>query len=132
MKSIMEKILGGNIHSTAEIGIDGLEGKNGNKVIFFEVRPAETSSKAFFKLTNASDPPYACNGGASEYGCSIETPNGIIYHALKIHGDVDGWKKDVEFGAEQLGFSLAAVRDNKFIVDGNQEYELNDCAVDFF
>jgi hypothetical protein len=70
--------------------------------------------------------------GASEYGCSIKAPNGLLYHALITHGDVAGWRKDIEFGAARFGLSLAKVRARKFVVEVNQQYEISECAVEFF
>ncbi|MDW3117556.1 hypothetical protein [uncultured Roseovarius sp.] len=128
----MEKILGAKVQSTAELGIDGLYDRHGSEIIFFEVPEAESPRKVFRKLTNATDPPNAKSGGASEYGCSIETPNGFVYHALTIRGDVGGWRKDIELGAAQFGFSLAKIKKNKFEVDGNQEFEICNCTVKFF
>ncbi|MCD9146638.1 hypothetical protein [Pseudophaeobacter flagellatus] len=127
----MEKILGAKIQSIAELGIDGLKDKHGNEAIFFAVPEAESPRKVFRKLISATDPPNAKSGGASEYGCSIKTPNGLIYHALTTHGDIEGWRKDIEFGAAQFGFSLAKIQGNKFVVDEKQEIEIYDCSIEF-
>ena len=132
MKSVMERILGAKIQSTADLGLDGLQGRHGDEVIFFAVPEAEQPEKVFRKLTNATNPPTAKSGGATEYGCSIETSDGSLYHALTVHGDVKGWRKDIELGAAQLELSLAKVKGNKFVVDGGQVFEVSDCIVKFF
>lgn len=132
MKTIMEKILGGKIQSTAEIGINGLQGTNDSEVIFFEVPDAEQPAVVFRRLTNATDPPNAQNGGASEYGCSIRTPENGSYHALIIHGDLDGWRKDIELGARQLDLSLAKVCGDTLVLDGDHKRPIADCDVEFF
>ncbi len=128
----MEKLLGVKIQSTSDLGITGLQDRDGIAIVFFEVPEAESSRKTFLKLTNATDPPNAKNGGVAEYGCSIEAPSGFVYHALTIRGDVGGWRKDIELGAAQLGLSLARIIDNKFVVCGDQEFQISNCAVKFF
>lgn len=132
MKSIMEKILGKKVQSTANLGLKGLKDTNRTEVIFFEVPDTKSPKDMFTILTNASNPPNARYGGASEYGCSIKTPNGVIYHALTTLGDTKGWRRDIEFGAAQHGLLLAKVKRRTFVVGVRLTYPLTDCRVEFF
>lgn len=42
-----------------------------------------------------TDPPNATEGGANEADCSITTGEGPLFHAIKDHGDIEGWEKDI-------------------------------------
>ncbi|MFO6465402.1 hypothetical protein ACK8OR_13485 [Jannaschia sp. KMU-145] len=103
-----------------------------NEYIFFEVPPGETPNSAFTKLTTASDPIHASDGGASEHGCSVETPDGVVYHCLVTNRDVDGWRTDIAAGARHHGWSLAKIEGRRFALDDGRTYPLADCRIAFF
>ncbi|WP_243614555.1 hypothetical protein [Shimia aestuarii] len=128
----MEKILGAKIQSVAEFGIEGLRDRSGCETIFFEVQDTREPRNTFRKLTNETNPPNAKSGGVSEYGCSIEAPNGTVFYALTIHGDVEGWRKDIELGAEKLRVALAKLDGEMLVVDRQLEFPLSECTVEFF
>ena len=131
MKSVMEKIFGMKVRSAAVAVIDGLKDTEDSEIIFFEVPTGASPGKVFNNLTTASDPPNARNGGACEYGCSITTPDGVVYNSLQTNSDVAGWRKDIELGAARHGLALGKVKRRTFIVDGGRRYPLSRCRVEF-
>lgn len=132
MKRHIARILGARVQSTAEIGIAGLKDTKNTEIVFFEVPIGSSPRQVFKRLTTAVKTPTARDGGAAEYGCAITTPDAVVYHSLQTHMDVDGWKKDIEFGAAQNDLCLGKVKRQSFIVDGCRRYPLSECLVEFF
>ncbi|MBM6446866.1 hypothetical protein JQF37_25010 [Pseudomonas sp. MIL9] len=41
---------------------------------------------------------------------------GPLFHAFSYHGDLEGWRKDIEAGAEGIGLLLTRIEGDQFII----------------
>ncbi|MDV5357161.1 hypothetical protein QM201_20045 [Enterobacter asburiae] len=86
----------------------------------------------FNKLTSQIEPPVPTCGGAITENCKLWLPSGELLHALSYKGDIDGWRKQIELGAKQLGlFTGKIIGDSVFLSDG-RNYQLSDCRIEFY
>ncbi|VVE57627.1 hypothetical protein [Pandoraea anhela] len=72
--------------------------------------------KQFRKITELTNPPNAKCGGVNERGCKITLPSGQLFHAISYHGDLDGWRTDIEVGAQALHPLLGWIKGDNFSV----------------
>jgi hypothetical protein len=86
----------------------------------------------FKKLTEQVDPPIPTGGGVTAENCKLWLPSGELLHALSYKGDIDGWRKQIEQGADQLGLLTGAVVNDKVILSDGRNYELLECRVEFY
>jgi hypothetical protein len=107
MANQMEKILGGPIGYDRTI--PGTAAIAGKEFAYFADDGKNTVRKQFDALTQYTNPPYATSGGITSQGCSIALPDGSLFHAIAYHGDIEGWRKDLEEGAKALNVSLAKI-----------------------
>lgn len=112
--------------------IPGLIEIDGEHVLYFKDDNKNSFDEQFYKLTNFSEPINAKFGGVVEGGCSIILPNGVKYHAISFHGDIDGWNKDLEIGSKGLNISLATIKNNKIFIDEGSSFSLDECEVQFY
>jgi hypothetical protein len=59
----------------------------------------------------------------------VKTLDQEVFFAIYFHGDVEGWRQQIELGARQLGLKMAKVHEGKFIVNEGPTYLLTDCTV---
>lgn len=52
--------------------------------------------KHFKNITCFADPTNGTSGGVNEAGCSITPLDGPLFHTVIYHGDIYGWRKDIE------------------------------------
>ncbi len=78
-----------------------------------------------------SSPPQATGGGVNERGCKITTKNGVLFHAIGYHGDIEGWRKDIETGARGLHLLLGVIDGDRFVVSDGESFQLSDCKIEF-
>ncbi|SMF97945.1 hypothetical protein BSIN_5357 [Burkholderia singularis] len=67
----------------------------------------------------------------NDRGCHITLPDGQTFHAIGYHGDLVGWRKDIELGANGLNVLLARIKDGQFVVSDGRAVSLNDCKIEF-
>ncbi len=85
----------------------------------------------FKSLTMFANPLQATGGGVNERGCKITTPNGVLFHAIGYHGDIGGWRKDIETGARGLHLLLGMIDGDRFVVKDGESFQLRDCKIEF-
>jgi hypothetical protein len=51
--------------------------------------------------------------------------------AIQFHDDVEGWRKQIEFGAQSLGRATAKMQGGDLIVSDGRSYPLSSCKVEF-
>jgi hypothetical protein len=125
----MESILGGKIGYDKTIpGTFAIEGK---EFVYFSDDGNNTARKQFNALTQYTNPPYARNGGVTSQGCTITLPDGSVFHAIAYHGDLEGWRKDIEGGAQALHVFLARIEDEQFVISDGRSFSLTSCEVIF-
>lgn len=128
----MEKILGAKIERGDSRIIPGMEKIEGMVVVYFSDNGKKDSfKKKFNNLICFTEPPFAKNGGSSELGCTVTLPEGLPFYAIEYHGDIDGWRKDIEAGAQGLGLLLAHIENDRFVVSDGRSFTLSECVVKF-
>lgn len=129
MPSPMEKILG------ARVGEDGsLPGTvpvAGKEFRYFSDDGRHTVRKQFDRLTLAVDPPNAKFGGATSQRCKLLAPDNSVFHGLSYHGDLEGWRRDVEEGARILGLLLGRIEDGHLVLSDGRSFSLGECRAIF-
>ena len=125
MVSEMEKILGGPI-GLEEI-IPGSVLDDRKEYIYFCDDGRNSAEELFDALTQYTNPPNAQSGGAGFNGISLTLPDGSVFFAIYYHGDIPGWRKDIEAGASGLGVTLARIADGKIVVDDGRVHDLSEC-----
>lgn len=50
---------------------------------------------------------------------------------MVYHGDLVGWKKDIEEGADGLNLLLAKIEGKQFIISDGRVFLLSECKVEF-
>lgn len=103
------------------------------KVEGIEVSYIQTSqSDDFNKVTTFIKPFLPKSGGVSEDGCYIITPQGERLYAVVYHSDIEGWREQIEQGAEQLGLLTGKISENKIELSDGRIYALSDCKIEFY
>lgn len=130
----LEKHVGGRIEYPDERTIPGLE-RQRDTTVYFEVPSDQVFKTVFSKITRFQDPPLMRSGGVVQAGCTIETPDGTVFHAIIINananGDVKGWQAQISAGAKALGYRLAGFKSQNFTTDDGREYNVAECTVTF-
>jgi len=127
----IERILGGKFERADSRVIPGSIPVEGIEIVYFADDGENTFRKQFSKLTEYTNPPYAKSGGANEQGCKITLPTGETFHAVGYHGDVDGWRKDIEASADARHILLARIRGNDIAISDGRSFPLDKCAIEF-
>lgn len=130
-KSKLEQALGGRLTTQTERQIPGLDDDDSVSTIYFGVPRGESAKVIFRKITNFTNPPFAQSGGVTEAGCTISPSSDLVFHALEIHGDLTGWRADVEAGAAAENILLANVHNDWLHVQDGQSFALEECQVIF-
>ncbi|OPH36193.1 hypothetical protein [Moraxella atlantae] len=121
-----------NLEDTDKRIIPGIDPIENQCVLYFQDHMIESVEKQFYKITNYSNPPKAANGGANLAGCKIILPNGKSFHALVFHGDLEGWKADIENATTKLNISLGNIINQSSFIVGNLAFNLDDCTIEFY
>lgn len=129
MTSQMEKILGSRIG--IEKVIPGTVARKGRGVVYFSDDGKTDVRVQFDRLTEGVNPRHATRGGMTSQGCRLWLPDGTLFHPVSYHGDVAGWRKDIEYGAKRLNLKLARVEGDRFVVSDGRSFSLADCRVEF-
>lgn len=127
----LERILGGELEKKHAGVIPGVEKASTREVIYFSDDGKNKFKKQFKKITCFTEQPNATCGGINEAGCNITPPDGPLFHAVVYHGDLVGWKKDIEEGANGLNLLLAKVEGKYFIISDGRVFLLSECKVEF-
>lgn len=127
----LEQVLGGKIEQRDARVIPGTVPVEGQRVVYFSDDGKNTYRKQFKNLTTCTNPPYAASGGVNERGCKITLPDDLLFHAISYHGDLDGWCKDIEVGAQVFHLLLATIEDDKFVISDGRVFLLADCKIEF-
>lgn len=131
MVSEMEQLLGlGNIQ--VERLIPGLQYVEGREYRYILNNSSGLFPEFFKKVIRYVNPPIAQNGGVVVEGCEIVIPSGEHFQAISYKGDLDGWRKQVEFGVSALGSSIAYLNGESIVLIDGRCFKLVDCQISFF
>ena len=76
--------------------------------------------------------PISQYGGAMAENCKLWLPTNELFHALSYRGDIDGWRKQIELGAEQLGLLTGKIVEDNIELSDGRVYALSECKVEFY
>ncbi|WP_080403364.1 hypothetical protein [Burkholderia ubonensis] len=127
----LESIVGGALERRDARVIPGSVAVEGTEFVYFSDDGKNKFKKQFKNLTEYTNPPNAVSGGVNDRGCKIALPNGQLFHAIGYHGDLDGWRKDLEAGAAALNLLLARIEGDMFILSDGSSFSLNECKIEF-
>jgi hypothetical protein len=129
MPSEMEKILGVPIGHKGII--PGTVSMEGVEVVYF-CDDGRTILEQFEALASSyRNPRHAQRGGMNGRGCHLTLPDGSIFHAIGYHGDIAGWRQDIEEGAAAQKITLARIDGDKFAISDGRVFELSSCTAQF-
>jgi hypothetical protein len=87
--------------------------------------------KLFHEVLNKIRPKLVKTGGATLEGTLLELPDGSQFFAIQFNLDLEGWRKQIELGAKELGRATAKVLGGDVIVCDGRSYPLSSCKVVF-
>ncbi|RUL68723.1 hypothetical protein [Dyella choica] len=129
MTSEMEKILG--VAVGRDPSVPGTKPREGAEIVYFSDNGAGTFRDQFIGLCNDVNPRKAKHGGKTSEGCRIRVPDGTMFYAISYHGDLDGWRADIEAGATLHRSVLAHVNGDRLVAVDGRSFALSDCEVIF-
>jgi hypothetical protein len=59
-------------------------------------------------------------------------PDGSIFHAIEYHGDIEGWRQDIEEGAAEQKITLARIEADKLVISDGRVFDLSACTAKFY
>ena len=87
--------------------------------------------KLFDEVLNKIEPNLMKSGGAILEGTKLELPDGGHFFAIQFNDDLEGWRKQIELGAKELGRATAKVQGGDVIISDGRSYPLSSCKVVF-
>jgi hypothetical protein len=87
--------------------------------------------KLFDEVLEKIKPYLMTTGGATLEGTRLELPDGGRFFAILFNLDLEGWRKQIELGAKELGRATAKVLGGDVIVSDGRSVPLSSCKVDF-
>ena len=127
----LEKNCGAKIERSDARVVPGTEKVDGLETVYFSDDGKSKFSKQFDNLTASVSPRSAKSGGRNDRGCSITIPEGLTFYAIGYHGDLEGWRKDIETGAHGLGLLLAHIENDRFVISDGRSFALSECVIKF-
>lgn len=127
----LERILGGKLERADARTVPGTDGVATREAIYFSDDGGNKLKKQFKNITCFTESPNATCGGINEAGCDITPPGGPLFHAAIYHGDLAGWRKDMEEGGKGLGLLLARIEGDKFVISDGRSFLLSECKIEF-
>lgn len=127
MAQSIEEILG---KITRERAIPGTGPEGAEKVRYVSFDESQKPSEIFESVVWKIKPPMVKNGGVNLENFTITTPDGARFYPLKYHGDVMGWQKQIEAGAEMLGLFTAKIDSDALSLSDGRSYPLSACTIE--
>ena len=127
----LEQILGGKLERHDARVVPGTVAIEGKEVVYFADDGRNQVRKQFNALTSMVERRQAKSGGRTSQACKITLPDGQIFHAMSYHGDLEGWRKDIEAGAQALQLLLARIEGDTFAISDGRSFPLRDCKIEF-
>jgi hypothetical protein len=112
----MEQATGG-FFASIERGrnIPGTRPGESEKVRYVEFKPGQNPNVEFHKVLRKV-PLIAQRGGTMIDVGNITLPDGTMFYPLVFHDDLDGWRRQIEGGAQALGLRFAWIDGDNFVV----------------
>jgi hypothetical protein len=87
--------------------------------------------KLFDEVLDKIEPKLVNSGGAILEGTKLELPDGGHFFAIVFSFDLEGWRRQIELGAKELGRPTAKVLGGDVIVSDGRSYPLSSCKIKF-
>ncbi|SFD74055.1 hypothetical protein SAMN04489722_1243 [Algibacter lectus] len=71
-------------------------------------------------------------GGIISENCKLTLPNGELFHSLSYRGDIEGWREEIDLGAEKLKLITGKVINDKIELSDGRNFKLSDCKIEFY
>jgi hypothetical protein len=127
-KNYMERIFGVGAFERKVPGIGPGEEASVRYVSFND--PASIPN-LFDEALDKIEPKLVNSGGAILEGTKLELPDGGRFFSILFSVDLEGWRKQLELGAKELGLATAKVLGGDFIVSDGRSYPLSSCKIEF-
>jgi len=127
MDKSLQRILG--VKKLDDWMLPGARSSDAGKVIYVFLPNNADPFQEFERVTSVVDPPIVKRGAVFFDAWLVKTPDGEIFYPLYFHGDLEGWRQEIERGATELGLKMAKLEGNKFMVSGGPTFLLTDCTV---
>jgi len=124
----IEEILG---KIERERAVPGTRLGESDKVRYVSLGQDRDPGNAYQKVIMKIEPPLMKSGGVMLDGCIITLPDGTRFYPLVLNGDIDGWQRQIEQGASELGLLTAKITSDTFLLSDGRSYSLAECAVEF-
>lgn len=125
MVSYIEKMLG---MKNSSYTIPGQKTESDGTIIYLEDQTK--SFQIFDSFTDSLKERKASSGGIMDRACQITLPRGEILHAIYYHGDLAGWRQDIEFSAKELNLLTGVIEKDKIVLSNGERYPLADCKIE--
>ncbi|MCL6408016.1 hypothetical protein EXT70_20485 [Dickeya dadantii] len=86
----------------------------------------------FERVTGKIEPLIPKSGGAMAENCKLWLPSGELFHALSYKGDIDGWRRQIEQGAIQMGLLTAEIAGGEVVLSDGRNYEVSACKFEMY
>lgn len=74
----------------------------------------------------------AQSGGVISENCKLWLPTNELFHGLSYKGDLEGWRKQIEMGAEKLGLLTCRITDENVELSDGRIYSLIECEFELY
>ena len=128
-KSYMEQILG--VEFERERKVAGTRPGEEASVRYVSFDDPASIPELFHEVLNKIAPKLVKSGGAVLEGTKLELPDGGHFFAILFSVDLEGWRKQIELGAKELGRATAKVLGGDVIVSDGRSYPLSSCKIEF-
>lgn len=130
-REVLVRILGGEIEQRGARTVPGLNPVEGVEFVYYQDDKKVKPKKLFKSLLDGVNPRSAKKGGRVSDSCNVVFPDGSLFRAMSYHGDLEGWRRDIEVGAKILGLLLARIESDQFIISDGRSIPLSDCKIEF-
>lgn len=112
------------------IDIPGRNKYEHREVLYVELRlnKDENINKYFNFVVNKHNSFIPKSGGAIAENFIITTPNRVSFMGLSYNKDIEGWRRKIIAGTEELDLKTASINELEFIISDGITLNLVDCS----
>lgn len=126
MTSEMERILGAKIGRP-----EALPGQTGDqcRAIYVSYPSNRKPIPLLKEVVNYQEPVLASSGGVVFDESIVTIPDGTQFYSLALNGDLSGWHKQIEAGANHFGLLTGVWSGENFAVNDGRNFNSSDCIL---
>jgi hypothetical protein len=122
--SEMEKILGGDLQR--ELYVPGTKPGEAEQVRYISYGNEKPRS-VLHRVVRKIAPAIPSHGAVVTEPCTLTLPDGMRLFATYFHGDIAGWQRQIEEGAQALGLLSGKIEDGLLALSDGRTLPLSDC-----